>query len=173
MNDPTCAYCDKPGNLARDHVIPRSRGGPDNAKNVVMACKSCNSSKSDKLPSEWLGAKCPSRVLMIELKQQLAMKKGFEQRDRKRKPLPKFFAFTTNAAGATVYVGEVKSEKDGIVMLATTNAFLLMGGLWNITGEIVRVPATSCRFFDDADLCVIAAHENGERFHRTKVTVSA
>lgn len=48
----TCRYC---GGRATevDHVIPHSRGGPDDPENLVAACKPCNSSKQDKLLSEW------------------------------------------------------------------------------------------------------------------------
>lgn len=49
-----CAYCgDKSSHLTQDHVIPLSRGGQDEIGNVVPACKSCNSSKGNKLLSEW------------------------------------------------------------------------------------------------------------------------
>jgi 5-methylcytosine-specific restriction endonuclease McrA len=53
-----CHYCEESaseGNLATgDHVIPLSRGGTDTVENLVPCCKSCNSSKSDKLINqEW------------------------------------------------------------------------------------------------------------------------
>jgi hypothetical protein len=48
-----CIYCGKKGSLSIDHLIPRNRGGPDIGDNAVMACKSCNSSKSDKGVYEW------------------------------------------------------------------------------------------------------------------------
>lgn len=48
-----CIYCDSMEGLCFDHLVPRSRGGPDIADNVVMACRSCNSSKSDKGVYEW------------------------------------------------------------------------------------------------------------------------
>jgi hypothetical protein len=51
-----CAYCGRTGDLTLDHVIPRSQGGPNDARNLVMACNSCNSSKGDRTPAEWLGA---------------------------------------------------------------------------------------------------------------------
>ncbi len=38
-----------------DHRIPLSRGGSNGAGNIVIACPSCNLSKSNKLPSEWIG----------------------------------------------------------------------------------------------------------------------
>lgn len=55
-----CAYCGTDGPMTKDHVIPISRGGTDNASNVVPACKSCNSSKGNKTAVEfaaWKG-KC-------------------------------------------------------------------------------------------------------------------
>lgn len=50
--DGRCVYCGEPA-TTQDHVIPLSRGGDDGIENVVPACRSCNSSKKDKLPSEW------------------------------------------------------------------------------------------------------------------------
>ena len=46
-----CAYCKKFGDTI-DHVQPRSRGGLNKWENVVLACRKCNSKKSDKLLSE-------------------------------------------------------------------------------------------------------------------------
>ena len=50
-----CQYCNcklgmKSG--TKDHVIPKSRGGPDTLANLVAACKSCNNRKSDRTPAE-------------------------------------------------------------------------------------------------------------------------
>lgn len=50
-----CVYC---GNhqknlLTLDHVIPQSKGGPNTWSNLVTACKSCNSEKSDLSLEEW------------------------------------------------------------------------------------------------------------------------
>lgn len=42
-----CVYCGSKRNLTIDHVIPTSKGGKDNWLNVVTACQSCNSEKSD------------------------------------------------------------------------------------------------------------------------------
>jgi hypothetical protein len=45
-----CRYCGcRPGCdlLEVDHLVPRSRGGSDDAANLVAACKTCNSRKSD------------------------------------------------------------------------------------------------------------------------------
>lgn len=47
-----CAYCGgifKELQLTRDHVIPRSKGGPDKWTNCVTACEKCNHKKDDQL----------------------------------------------------------------------------------------------------------------------------
>lgn len=48
-----CIYCGSTKSLSYDHLMPLARGGPDIADNVVMACKSCNSSKGSKCFYEW------------------------------------------------------------------------------------------------------------------------
>jgi 5-methylcytosine-specific restriction endonuclease McrA len=47
-----CQYCGSTKNLTIDHVIPRSKGGPHSWDNVVTACATCNSRKSDRMPQE-------------------------------------------------------------------------------------------------------------------------
>jgi HNH endonuclease len=54
-DDHVCAYCAKRfsfGDLTRDHVIPRSKGGRDIWTNVVTACGPCNHRKDDHLLEE-------------------------------------------------------------------------------------------------------------------------
>lgn len=53
--DHRCAYCGiKFEKLTQDHVIPFSKGGINDATNIVPACKSCNSSKGTKSLSEFM-----------------------------------------------------------------------------------------------------------------------
>src|SRR3990170_933860 len=50
--DHRCAYCHRlvvP--LEQDHVVPISRGGSHTPDNIVPACKPCNSSKGNRVPS--------------------------------------------------------------------------------------------------------------------------
>jgi 5-methylcytosine-specific restriction endonuclease McrA len=53
-----CAYCGCPltsSNFQVDHIIPIARGGTHSVQNIVVACRSCNSSKGAKfLFSEWV-----------------------------------------------------------------------------------------------------------------------
>ena len=51
----TCTSCGGTEHLSLDHVVPWSRGGSDDAPNLVLACRSCNSSKNAKTPAEWRG----------------------------------------------------------------------------------------------------------------------
>ena len=60
--DPHCFYCaaelsdDNPDPMQRvtmDHVMPRSRGGKANRRNLVLACAACNVSKGARTLEEW------------------------------------------------------------------------------------------------------------------------
>jgi len=52
-----CVFCGSMQDLQTDHLIPRARGGTDSADNLVLSCRSCNSSRGDKGVFEWLGLK--------------------------------------------------------------------------------------------------------------------
>lgn len=47
-----CQYCGHRESLTVDHVLPKSRGGPDTWKNLVAACTSCNNKKGNRTPDE-------------------------------------------------------------------------------------------------------------------------
>ncbi|MBE3557560.1 MAG: RRXRR domain-containing protein, partial [Firmicutes bacterium] len=52
-----CAYCGGASGddvLNIDHVIPKSRGGSDRVSNLVIACRSCNEAKGNRMPEKWL-----------------------------------------------------------------------------------------------------------------------
>jgi hypothetical protein len=48
-----CAYCGCADGLQWEHIIPKSRGGPDTIDNLVLACRACNLQKGAKHPIEW------------------------------------------------------------------------------------------------------------------------
>lgn len=48
----TCQYCGTHRNLTIDHVLPKARGGNSDWRNLVTACKNCNTIKGDRLPEE-------------------------------------------------------------------------------------------------------------------------
>lgn len=51
----TCQYCGKKCSTEEsnlDHVIPKSKGGPMNWKNIVVACIPCNNRKRDMTPAQ-------------------------------------------------------------------------------------------------------------------------
>ncbi|GAA4217784.1 HNH endonuclease [Actinocatenispora rupis] len=47
----TCGYCGRPASTV-DHILPRSRGGPNTWRNTVAACGPCNQRKGDRTPEE-------------------------------------------------------------------------------------------------------------------------
>jgi 5-methylcytosine-specific restriction endonuclease McrA len=49
----SCLYCEGPAEAA-DHFNPITRGGLNCRENIVPACKSCNSSKNNRDPIEFL-----------------------------------------------------------------------------------------------------------------------
>ncbi len=56
-----CAYCGASGILQWEHIVPPSRGGPDNIDNLVQSCGKCNRDKSTRNPLEWYAARNPDR----------------------------------------------------------------------------------------------------------------
>lgn len=51
-----CWYCGKelePYELTKDHVFAKSKGGDNDMDNIIMVCKTCNSSKGDMDLFEW------------------------------------------------------------------------------------------------------------------------
>lgn len=59
MPSDRCVYCGAtpPPKLHGDHVIPRHRGGPESADNLVWACRSCNSAKNARDLLEWYASR--------------------------------------------------------------------------------------------------------------------
>lgn len=62
--DGVCAYCGDEWKC-QEHFIPVTLGGGYEIGNIVPACKSCNSSKRDKHPCDWLGMRKYLDVLEI------------------------------------------------------------------------------------------------------------
>jgi 5-methylcytosine-specific restriction endonuclease McrA len=54
LND-SCAYCGTPlnGGGEVDHIVPISRGGTNEAKNLTLACRTCNRDKHSKTGDEF------------------------------------------------------------------------------------------------------------------------
>ena len=44
-----CANCGSMRDLTRDHIIPLAAGGTNEESNLQVLCRSCNSSKQDKI----------------------------------------------------------------------------------------------------------------------------
>jgi hypothetical protein len=67
-----CAYCGATAVLQWEHIVPLSRGGPDEIGNLVAACATCNGQKGARNPIEWyelrgLGREHIPRLVMGKL----------------------------------------------------------------------------------------------------------
>lgn len=62
-----CIYCgsEEKEKLTKEHILPKSRQGPEEFSNIVFVCKKCNSSKGDKRLYEWFGLKNRNRISRI------------------------------------------------------------------------------------------------------------
>ena len=60
-----CVYCGDMGRLSVDHIIARVLGGSDDGANLVLACRSCNSSKGDLDLIEWFEKRGAFPSLMV------------------------------------------------------------------------------------------------------------
>jgi len=52
-NQGICTYCNREAETTFDHIIPSDSGGTDGIDNLVPACQSCNSSKSNQNIIDW------------------------------------------------------------------------------------------------------------------------
>jgi hypothetical protein len=61
-----CSYCGSRDRLSIDHLVPKARGGADRSENMVLACRSCNSSKGSRDLMEWyvIRAEFPPLLLL-------------------------------------------------------------------------------------------------------------
>jgi len=91
-----CRYCGsgpmgEP--LTIDHVLPKSKGGGDGAANLVTACWSCNSGKSNTLLSETKLAKAiPAKALKEQARQLRAMLAAQQEVQEARDDIAEWYA---------------------------------------------------------------------------------
>jgi hypothetical protein len=62
-----CVYCESTMRLVLDHVIPLSRGGSNDASNLVACCEPCNSEKGALTPDEWLTSDLLNPALLLPI----------------------------------------------------------------------------------------------------------
>ncbi|MDI6689688.1 MAG: HNH endonuclease [Actinomycetota bacterium] len=79
LEEECCVYCGCKENLSFDHIIPRNRGGPDITSNLVLACKSCNSSKGDKDIFYWYGIERMEEIPQLVLSKYLKLVYDFHE----------------------------------------------------------------------------------------------
>ncbi len=60
-----CNYCGSTHKLSIDHIFPQKLGGQDDAENLILACRACNSSKGKKDLMEWMNFRGQFLPLMI------------------------------------------------------------------------------------------------------------
>ena len=60
-----CSYCGSNKQLSIDHIFPQKLGGKHTGDNLILACKTCNSSKGKKDLMEWMNYKKDFPPLMV------------------------------------------------------------------------------------------------------------
>jgi len=60
-----CIYCGVKGPLTREHILPRSCGGPDIPDNAIRVCQPCNSGKGGRRLYEWKGLRAKDKIPRI------------------------------------------------------------------------------------------------------------
>ena len=60
-----CSYCYSMDNLSIDHMIPSAKKGSNYAENLILACKTCNSSKGSKDFLVWYSMRDEFPALML------------------------------------------------------------------------------------------------------------
>jgi len=66
-----CVYCGRslrdatPSDVTLDHLLARSAGGDNDARNLVTACKSCNSSRQDRPWADFAPGGARDRILTL------------------------------------------------------------------------------------------------------------
>ena len=84
-----CSYCGSQENLSMDHLIPKERGGPESADNIVWACRFCNSSKGPTDLLDWMQKQDRFPPLLL-LRRYLKLAIAFcESKDIMNEPLAK------------------------------------------------------------------------------------
>ena len=78
-----CAYCGKNVLLQWEHIIPRSRGGPDTIDNLVLSCSQCNLEKSTLNPVEWYASRNLKKLDVPRLVMGKLIKLVYEEHKRR------------------------------------------------------------------------------------------
>ena len=81
LKDEYCIYCGSTENLCFDHIIPKSKGGPDITSNLVLACRKCNSQKSDKDIFYWYGIERQEPIPKLVLSKYLKLVYDFHEKN--------------------------------------------------------------------------------------------
>lgn len=81
LKDEYCIYCGSKENLCFDHIIPKSKGGPDITSNLVLACRKCNSSKGDKDIFYWYGIERQEQIPKLVLSKYLKLVYDFHEKN--------------------------------------------------------------------------------------------
>jgi len=53
MSNQSCCFCGSTEKLSIDHLLARKHGGTDSGDNLILACRTCNSSKNKKDMVDW------------------------------------------------------------------------------------------------------------------------
>lgn len=148
-----CGFCGRIADVMhQDHIVPRSRGGGDEAWNCIMSCPGCNLEKSDRTPSEWKREGLPVWIYEVE-KRNVIRYKMKPRGDRKRVAAGAISGWSLLAHRSPRCVEMRRPPSGGKCGLPADYEVCIPGmGPWTaVCAKCVRYYAKSCgRELDDA-----------------------
>jgi hypothetical protein len=110
-----CAWCYQPGSTL-EHVLPICWGGRTSLDNCVIACRSCNHSRNNALPSifvTWTGVR-PSHPVILKILRHEQKALADAERSLKSRPLASCISKEEAQIWVAYHQGDIERIRPGV-----------------------------------------------------------